>query len=318
MSYADLMREYARQRGLRRWLLPVPVLTPWLSSLWLGLVTPLYARIGRKLIDSVRHPTVVRDPAARRVFSVVPSDIRTAMARALENEEREFAETRWSDALSVSGAAPSAFGGMRIGRRLVDSRALRVPVPASRAFAPVRRIGGAAGWYGNEWLWKLRGFLDLLAGGAGMRRGRRHPDMLAVGDTVDCWRVEAFEADRFVRLACEMRLPGRAWLEFEVAPEGSGARIRQTAAFEPAGLAGLAYWYGIYPLHALVFGGMLRGLGRAAIADAAPSGLGRPRASGSGLTHGTGSERRPRATPVLPRTKDSSHGQGLRGRANAC
>jgi hypothetical protein len=119
------MREYARQRGLRRWLLPVPVLTPWLSSLWLGLVTPLYARIGRKLIDSVRHPTVVRDTAARRVFAVVPSDIRTAMARALENEGRESAETRWSDALSVSGAAPSAFGGTRIGRRRVGSRALR-------------------------------------------------------------------------------------------------------------------------------------------------------------------------------------------------
>jgi hypothetical protein len=245
-------------------MLPVPVLTPRLSSLWLGLVTPLYARIGRKLIDSIRHPTIVRNDAARRAFRVAPSDVRTAIARALENEEREFAETRWSDALSASGATPPSFGGVRVGPRLVDSREVELPVRAPRAFAAVRRIGGPTGWYRHDWLWQLRGFVDLLVGGAGMRRGRRDPDQAAVGDTIDCWRVTGFVPDRSLRLAAEMRLPGRAWLEFEVAACEGGSRLRQTAVFQPSGLAGLAYWYGIYPLHALVFRGMLRGIACAA------------------------------------------------------
>jgi uncharacterized protein YbjT (DUF2867 family) len=268
VSYGDLMREYARQRGLCRVMLRVPVLTPRLSSLWLALFTPLYARVGRRLVDSIRHPTVVRSRAARRDFGVVPSDVRTAIARALAHEERDFAETRWSDARSALSGAPGSFGGRRIGRRLVDSREVVVRVPVREAFAPIRRIGGASGWYAHDGLWRLRGALDLLAGGAGMRRGRRHPDQLAVGDTVDCWRVAAFEPDRALRLAAEMRLPGRAWLEFEVSPDGDGSRIRQTAVFEPDGLAGVAYWYGVYPLHQCVFGGMLRGLARNAVAAA--------------------------------------------------
>jgi uncharacterized protein YbjT (DUF2867 family) len=271
MSYAGLMREYARQRGLRRLMLRVPVLTPQLSSLWLGLVTPLYARIGRKLIDGIRHPTIVRSDAARRAFRVVPSDVRTAIARALENEDREFAESRWSDALSASGAAPPSFGGVRIGPRLVDSREVELPVDASTAFAAVRRIGGRTGWYRHDWLWQLRGFLDLLVGGAGMRRGRRDPDRVTVGDTIDCWRVTGFVPDRSLRLAAEMRLPGRAWLEFEVSPCEGGSRLSQTTIFQPAGLFGIAYWYVIYPFHALLFRGTLQGLARAVLAGDSPS-----------------------------------------------
>jgi uncharacterized protein YbjT (DUF2867 family) len=276
VSYAELMREYARQRGLRRVMLPVPVLTPRLSSLWLGLVTPLYARIGRKLIDSIRHPSIVHDDTALHTFRIVPSDVRTAIARALENEDREFAETRWSDALSASGAAPSSFGGVRVGPRLVDSREVELPVCAPRAFAAVRRIGGRTGWYRYDWLWQLRGFLDLLVGGAGMRRGRRDPDQAAVGDTIDCWRVTGFTPDRSLRLEAEMRLPGRAWLEFDVTQCGGGCRLRQTAAFQPSGLVGLAYWYGVYPLHALVFRGMLQGIARAVLATDRPSGPKQP------------------------------------------
>jgi uncharacterized protein YbjT (DUF2867 family)/tetratricopeptide (TPR) repeat protein len=264
MSYGDLMRETARQRGLRRIMLPVPVLTPRLSSLWLGLVTPLYARVGRALIDSIRHPTVVRSDAARHAFTIAPSDVRTAIARALESEEREFAETRWFDALSAAGRDVPSFGGVRMGPRLIDSREIAVPVPAARAFEPIRRIGGTAGWYAHDRLWQLRGWLDLLVGGVGMRRGRRSPDRLVVGDPLDCWRVTELEPDRLLRLTAEMRLPGRAWLEFAVRGDGSGSRIRQTAIFEPRGLAGRAYWYAIYPLHALVFRGMLKGIARRA------------------------------------------------------
>lgn len=264
VSYQDLMREYARQRGLRRLMIPVPVLTPRLSSRWLGLVTPLYARVGRKLIESVRHPTVVHDERARRDFRIEPQGVREAVASALRNEDREFAETRWSDALSSAASTPRSYGGVRFGRRLLDSRTARVPVPPRAAFAPIRRIGGATGWYAYDFLWQLRGFLDLLVGGVGMRRRRSHPERLRVGDALDCWRVEAFEADRRLRLAAEMKLPGRAWLEFEVTPEGAGACIRQTATFDPVGLSGLLYWYGIYPLHALVFRGMLAGIAAAA------------------------------------------------------
>lgn len=257
VTYADLMKEYARQRGLKRWLIPVPVLTPYLSSLWLGLVTPVFARIGRKLIESIRHPTIVRDPAAQTQFSIHPVGVRQAVADALRNEDQELAQTRWSDALSSSGAEKNWFG-VQFGPRLVDSRTVSVEASAAEAFAPVTRIGGNEGWYCANWLWRLRGTLDLLVGGVGLRRGRRDPEGLRVGDTVGCWRVEALEPDRLLRLAAEMKLPGRAWLEFEVTASQGKSTIRQTAIFDPVGLLGRAYWYAVYPLHLYVFAGMLR------------------------------------------------------------
>ncbi len=134
----------------------------------------------------------------------------------------------------------------------------------AQAFAPIRRIGGRTGWYGYDWLWRLRGFIDLLFGGVGVRRGRSDPEHLRVGDTVDWWRVEQYEPDHLLRLRAEMKLPGRAWLELEVVPGEHGSTLRQTAVFDPSGLLGLLYWYGIYPLHGAVFKGMLAGIARAA------------------------------------------------------
>jgi hypothetical protein len=259
------MREYARQRGLRRLMIPVPVLSPRLSSLWLGLVTPVYARVGRELVEGLRNETVVRDPSAAELFRVRPRGAREAIARALANEDREFAATRWSDALS-SGPPPRSFGGASVGSRLVDSRTARVPVPPDAAFAPIARIGGRQGWYYGDRLWRLRGLLDLPLGGAGARRGRRDPVRLAPGDTVDFWRVEEVEPGRRLRLSAEMTLPGRAWLQFEVEPAGGGSVIRQTAIFDPVGLLGRLYWYAVWPLHGLVFRGMVRGIARAAVA----------------------------------------------------
>lgn len=264
VCYADIMREYARQRGLRMRMLQVPALTPYLSSLWLGLITPLYARIGRKLIESIIHPTVVRDDAALRTFAVHPIGIEEAIRRALAHEERELAETRWSDSLSSSGE-PRSWGGVRFGTRLVDSRTVRVAASPAAAFAPIQVIGGDTGWYAWNWLWRLRGFLDLLVGGVGTRRGRPHPALLRVGDTVDFWRVEALEPNRRLRLAAEMKLPGRAWLEFEVVPGGPSTTIQQTAIFDPAGWFGRLYWYALFPLHQFVFAGMLRGIAREAL-----------------------------------------------------
>ena len=267
VTYADIMRVYARQRDLRIRMIPIPVLTPYLSSLWLGLVTPLYARIGRKLIESIVHPTVVQDDAALRVFQVRPMGVEEAVRLALVAEERQFAATRWSDAFSSSGEAPS-WGGVQFGTRLVDSRTARVAAPPEAAFRPIQRIGGDTGWYAWNGLWRLRGFLDMLAGGVGMRRGRPSPSDLRVGDTLDFWRVEALQPDRHLRLVAEMRLPGRAWLEFEVTREDGATTIRQTAIFDPVGLSGRAYWYALYPLHQLVFGGMLRAIAHAASQEA--------------------------------------------------
>lgn len=263
VSYGQIMQEYARQRGLTRRMIPVPLLTPYLSSLWLGLVTPLYARVSRKLVESLRNPTLISNNLAEATFTVRPRSVREAIARALVNEDREFAETAWSDALSSAGA-PRAWGGNRFGSRLVDSRTVTVAVPPPQAFAPIRRIGGRTGWYYGDWLWSLRGFLDLLVGGVGVRRGRRDPENLHVGDPLDFWRVEIYEPPQRLRLQAEMKLPGRAWLEFEVTPSEHGSCIRQTAIFDPLGLLGLVYWYGIFPLHQCVFAGMLRNIAHAA------------------------------------------------------
>lgn len=260
-SYGDLMREYARQRGLRRRFISVPVLTPRLSSLWLGLVTPVYARVGRALVESLRNETVVREDSALATFRVKPQGMADAMSRALVNEDNAFAASRWSDALAAAGRL-QGWGGTR----LVDSRSVTVACTPARAFAPIRRIGGTTGWYHATLLWKLRGFLDLLVGGPGMRRGRRDPERLVPGDTLDFWRVEAIEPDHLLRLSAEMRLPGRAWLQFEVDPSGTGSTIRQTAIFDPAGLFGQIYWYSLWPVHQVVFGGTLRALARAALA----------------------------------------------------
>ena len=262
-SYGDVMREYARQRGLKRVMISIPLLTPRLSSLWLGLVTPVYARVGRELIAGLKNRSVVTDPAARAVFPIAPVGLRDAIARAIAYEDRAFAMTRWSDAVS-SGGAPPLLDETRFGGRLVDRRRIHVPVETHQAFAPIARIGGARGWYFGTRLWQIRGALDLLVGGVGMRRGRRDPEAPAVGDSLDFWRVEAFEPGRRLRLSAEMKLPGRAWLEFDVEPAAGGAVVHQTAVFEPIGLSGLIYWYALLPIHVVIFRGMLRAIARRA------------------------------------------------------
>lgn len=263
VSYLGLLREYARIRGIRRIILPVPLLTPRLSSLWLGLVTPVYARVGRSLIEGVRNETVVRDDRALREFDVRPMSAATALERALKNEDQELAQTRWSDAYpALRGDA--RWGGVRFGQRVVDSRTVPVALPADQVFPLVEAIGGDTGWYYGDWLWRVRGFLDLLVGGVGLRRGRRDPKRLRPGDAVDFWRVELLEPGRRLRLRAEMVLPGRAWLEFEVEPNGSRCTLRQTAEFDPSGWLGHLYWYALYPVHGLIFGNMLKQIARAA------------------------------------------------------
>jgi uncharacterized protein YbjT (DUF2867 family) len=271
VSYGELMQEYARQRGLKRRMLPVPVLTPRLSSLWLGLVTPIYARIGKKLINSLRHETVVHDDSAAAAFPIRPKGVGEAIAEAIRNEEHAIATTRWSDAVSASGWERS-WSHVNFGHRRLDVRARTIKAPPEKAFGPIQRIGGQTGWYYADWIWRLRGFLDLLVGGVGVRRGRPHPEEIHVGDTIDWWRVESYEPDRRLRLFAEMKLPGRAWLDFDVEPTGDGSTVRQIAMFDPVGLPGLLYWYLVYPVHVMVFKGMLRGIAERACSESAQTG----------------------------------------------
>ncbi len=217
-SYADIIREYARQRGLRRRMLRSPLLTPRASRIGLGLIAPAHRNVAAAMVDSLRNETVVRTGAAREAFGVAPLRLDQAIERALADEDRDFARTRWSDALPP--ARPNSWSDARFGRRLVCSRVIHVPHPPRHAFASISRIGGRTGWYGAEQFWRFRGALDVLRGGVGMRRGRRHPVDLRVGDAVDGWRVDRHEPDRVLRLVTEMRLPGRLWLQFEVDPDG--------------------------------------------------------------------------------------------------
>jgi uncharacterized protein YbjT (DUF2867 family) len=259
VSYEGIMKEYARARGLKRLIIPVPMLSPWLSSLWLTLVTPLYFKVGRHLIEGVRNETVVTDDSALTVFDIRPRGIREAVDRALEMEDSQFSDTRWSDALP-STSLERHWGGVRFGSRVVDSREIRTSCPPPDAFRPIQRIGGKEGWYKFNWMWSLRGLLDQLVGGVGSRRGRRDPRSLRLGDTVDFWRVEALEQDRLLRLQAEMKMPGRAWLQFEVEGGEEGSVVRLTVLFDPIGWKGLSYWYFLYPFHQLIFKGMLQAI----------------------------------------------------------
>jgi hypothetical protein len=195
--------------------------------------------------------------------------VREAIATALANEDWEFSRSLREEEI-VPGTTKVRWGGLRRGSRILDLRAQYTPVSPQLAFAPIWQIGGQRGWYYGDWLWKLRGWVDRALGGVGLRRGRRDPGELRVGDAVDFWRVEALEPGRRLRLVAEMKLPGRAWLEFSVRPKGDGTVVQQTAIFSPRGLLGLAYWYLLYPLHGVIFSGMLREIAARTAQEAVP------------------------------------------------
>jgi uncharacterized protein YbjT (DUF2867 family) len=267
VSYADVMREYARQRRLRRRVIPLPPGTARASRLFLGLLMPAHGRIAAAMVDSLRNETVVRS-AARDAFSIDPRSLAEAIECALVGDDREFADTSWSDALPAT--PQPRWGGFPFRRRLVSSRAVRVSGGREDAFAPIQRLGGPTGWYGVDWFWRLRGLLDRCRGGEGLRRGRRDPLDLRVGDRIDFWRVERVEPARRLLLVAEMKLPGRLWLQYEIADAVGGTQIRQTTVFDPAGYVGVLYWYLLYPVHQRVFGAILRGLSGATRRPGAP------------------------------------------------
>lgn len=259
LTYEEMMRRYAVQAGLRRrWIIPVPLLSPQLSRHWIGLVTPIPPGVAKPLVNSLRNEVVVRDNdvAERLVERLIPFD--EAVRRALDRSSDGNVVTRWSDAAaSPAMAQPSdpdwAGGTLQFDERRVDTSAS--PDDLYWAFA---RIGGDAGYYAFDWAWKLRGLVDRLVGGVGLRRGRRHPTDLRPGEALDFWRVALVERGRRLQLAAEMKLPGEAWLEFEALPTPEGSRLRQTAYFRPRGLLGRLYWLVLVPAHALIFERMAR------------------------------------------------------------
>jgi uncharacterized protein YbjT (DUF2867 family) len=261
-SYEGIMREYARQRGLHRLIIHVPVFTPRLSSHWLALVTPLYYTVGRQLIEGVKNESVVTDTKALDIFTIRPRPLSDAVKRALSNEDREFAATHWSDALA-SRSLHHHWGGIRFGARRVDSYDRILPYPPDDVFAPIRCIGGDNGWYAYNWMWKLRGAIDRVCGGVGLRRGRRDLCDIREGDAIDFYRVEKYEPNRLLLLFAEMKLPGRAWLQFEVDPHEKGSDVRMTIVYDPVGVWGRVYWYTMYPFHFMVFNGLFRGIVKA-------------------------------------------------------
>jgi uncharacterized protein YbjT (DUF2867 family) len=257
-TYAEMMTQYAEERGLRRWLIPVPVLTPRLSSYWVHWVTPVPSSVAKPLIEGLRNEVVVRDPSARELFpDIILSDYRTSVRRALERIRKGDIESIWSDALSSSASDTQASFFQLEQGMFIERREEVIAAPVIEVFRTFARLGGERGWLAFDWAWRARGILDRLVGGVGMRRGRRDPENLRVGDALDFWRVEEVKEGHLLRLRAEMKVPGRAWLQFEVTPEGaSRSKLVQTAYFVPKGLGGLLYWYALYPLHGLIFSQM--------------------------------------------------------------
>lgn len=260
LTYGDMMQIYAEVRGLKRILLPVPVLTPTLSAYWVHWVTPISARIAHPLIEGLRNEVIVRDDTARRLFpQIQPFAYRRAVELALQKLNAKQVETSWSDALASSRGDEAPFlltnhEGMILERRQVSTSA--APAAVYRAFSS---LGGSEGWLAFNWAWWLRGILDRMVGGVGFRRGRRHPEELRPGDALDFWRVEEARTNVSLRLRAEMKVPGRAWLQFEAKPQDDGqTTLIQTAFFAPKGLWGLSYWYVLYPIHGLIFSSLIK------------------------------------------------------------
>ncbi|MES2522067.1 MAG: SDR family oxidoreductase [Gemmatimonadota bacterium] len=261
LSFRDMLRGYAAVRGFRRTIIPVPVLAPTMAALWIDKVTPIPRTIIAPLVEGITHPVVADTTKAERLFpDIKPMPYRDAVERALARLSAHTVESRWSDALgNEKGYELRDRQGV-----LEETRAVYVEATPDQVFRAFSRLGGDQGWLAYNALWKVRGFIDRLVGGPGLRRGRRDPTTLYVGDAVDFWRVEMLERPRLLRLRAEMRVPGHAWLQFTTVPEGTGTRLIQTALFAPRGLTGLLYWYAMFPAHVFIFTDMVKAVARLA------------------------------------------------------
>jgi len=267
LSYADMMQKFAKLSGLpRRWIIKVPVLTPGLSSLWIGLVTPVPTALARPLVGSLISE-VVADPA-KSIDDLIPPpqegllSVETAMSLALSKISDHGVETRWSDASIPTAPWQKAQGDPEWAGETIlrDRRQVLSEKSAEAIWKQIEGIGGEHGWFGADFLWFMRGLIDRIFGGVGLRRGRRDQDLLRVGESLDFWRVEELERGRRLKLYAEMILPGKAWLEFSIEEKNGKTLITQEATFSPRGLGGRLYWYAVAPFHVFVFPTMLRNL----------------------------------------------------------
>ena len=262
LTYADMLLVYAKERGLKRMLIRTPIYAPRLSAYWIHMVTPIHWRVVLPLIEGLHAQLIVHDDAAKKLFPLIkPLDFETALRKALGRVLSDTVETSWSDALvnTAGDIKPYTFKieeGM-----MFERRTLLVDLPADTVFRAYTGIGGTRGWLYMDWSWALRGWMDKLIGGVGIRRGRRHPDDIRAGESLDFWRVEAVEPNRLMRLRAEMKVPGKAWLQFESYPqENNKTLLTETAYFAPRGFWGFIYWYAMWPFHAFLFDGLIRRL----------------------------------------------------------
>lgn len=286
LTFRDMMLEYARVRGLHRVILPVPVLAPKLAGLWVGVVTPIPNAMALPLVEGVLQPVVGNTDRAHHLFpQVEPLSYHEAVKLALARIQEGRVATRWSGALG-RGATHHFEDREGIAR---EERSRFVDAPPEAVFRSFSTLGGERGWRVWRRAWELRGMLDKLVGGPGLRRGRRHPEEILPGEALDFWRVEEVRPPHLLRLRAEMRLPGKAWLQFEAVPEDGGTRLVQTALFAPRGMWGALYWYGSFPIHRFIFSDMVDAVARDALQYARPeaaTALDRPSGGGSPAHHG--------------------------------
>lgn len=261
LTYADMLLGYARERGLKRALVRTPVYAPRLSAWWVHMVTPIHWRVALPLIEGLRGDLIVRDDAARRLFPQIhPIDFQTAVHLALGRIQRDDVETSWSDALvTVMGNVKPYTFTVEEGM-FIETRQMLVDLQPEAIFRSYTGIGGARGWLFMDWSWAMRGWLDKLVGGVGLRRGRRHPDEIRAGESLDFWRVEEVTPNTRLLLRAEMKLPGKAWLQFDSTPQDKQTLLTVTAYFAPRGFFGFIYWYAMWPFHKFIFDGLTRGL----------------------------------------------------------
>jgi uncharacterized protein YbjT (DUF2867 family) len=265
MTYAELMQTAAEEMGLpRRVIIPLPVLTPRLSSLWIGLVTPVNPRVARPLAEGLRNRVVVTSGEMDRLLPRERLGARAAIRLALDRAVANEVETVWS-ASGVIPGDPDWAGGTSY----TDERTVTIDASPAATYRAVCRIGGGHGWYAAQGLWKIRGLMDFVLGGPGLRRGRRHPEEVAYGEALDFWRVVGVEPDRLLALRAEMKLPGEAVLTFRIRPDDqlpdTRCHLTMAARFRPRGLLGILYWYSVLPFHHIVFSGMLGGIRKSAV-----------------------------------------------------
>lgn len=262
LTYADMLLGYSQERGFKRWLIPTPVYAPHLSAYWVHMVTPVSYQTVLPLIEGLHIESLVRDDLAKKLFpQIEPLDFQTAVRYALAKIESGEVETSWSDALVTSAGDVKPYQFKLEEGMFMEKRQALTELPAQAIFRSFTGIGGERGWMYMDWAWAIRGWMDKAVGGVGLRRGRRHPDDIRAGESLDFWRVETLTPGQCMRLRAEMKVPGKAWLEFQVTPQANGKNLFvQTAYFAPRGLFGYLYWYAMWPAHRFIFDGMLRRL----------------------------------------------------------